>query len=244
MIQRCSKRPTPCLSDPYIENGINFHNMNVLQGVELNQVLLIWFQNDLTDNHEFYQPLWNPGSVTIRVRFNIFHIPNTSRLRKNWKLRRILTQNGHFRKYERHFAVLISIRYLGDHLECPRWLYVCERNVWHELWSVWCHQDDIQTVRTVFRRSKSCKSMWSKLRSRKLKTLKIRVFRIFIAWSALRWCWWIHCPIYSKSEPRYKYFVSYKTEIDMNLINFLDFYRCNRKKLGQNFVLWSFQQVH
>ena len=161
--------------------------------------------------------------MTIRVQFNIFHTPNTSRLRINWKLRRILTQNVHFRKYGRHFAVLIFIMYLGDHLECPWWLYVCEHNVWHELWSDWYHQDDIQTVWTVSRRSKSWPSMWSKLWSRKLKTLKIRVFRLFVAWSALYRCWWIQCLIYSKSEPRYKCFVSYKTGIDMNLINFLDF---------------------
>lgn len=181
--------------------------------------------------------------MTIRVQFNIFHTPNTSRLRINWKLRRILTQNVHFRKYGRHFAVLIFIRYLGDHLECPWWLYVCEHNVWHELWSDWYHQDDIQTVRTVSRRSKSWKSMWSKWRSRKLKTLKIRVFRIFIAWSALRWCWWIQCLIYSKSEPRYKYFVSYKTRENRDWYEFDQFSRFlgrQSKKAWTKFCIMKF----
>lgn len=62
--------------------------------------------------------------------------------------------NQNIRKYG-HFIVLIFTRYWCDHFECPRWLYVCEHNVWHELWSAWYYQGDIQTVRTVSRRSKS-----------------------------------------------------------------------------------------
>ena len=49
--------------------------------------------------------------------------------------------------------------------------------------------------------------------------------------------WWIQCLIYSTSQP-------YKTGMGVDLINFLEFCRSNRKKLRSNFVLWSSQQVH
>ena len=88
------------------------------------------------------------------------------------------------------------------------------------------------------------KSIWLKLWSRKQKNLEIRVFRLSLAWSALHGCLVssvsnllnitsISCPLKGP-----------KTDIDVDLIKFLDFYRYNRKNLRYIFVLWRSQQVH